>query len=72
MPDILFLKPRPKVNRTFELSASAEVANASPLGDRRDVSLPLLFDAIERVELSLDAVVRMLLGRLEKIELLLL
>lgn len=46
-----------------------EAGNASPPGDRRDRLLPLLFDAIERVELSLDAVVRMLLGRLKKMEL---
>ena len=37
--------------------------------DDRARSLPLLVDAIERDELSLEAVVRMLLGRLEKMEL---
>ena len=69
MPDILFLRPRPKWKRALLLSSSVAVVNASPAGDKCDRSLPLLFEPIERVELSLDAVVRMLFGLLEKIEL---
>jgi hypothetical protein len=71
MLDILFLMPRPNRNRAFVLSGSIDRTGASVPADRRDRSLPLLFDATERVELSLEAVVRMLLGLLEKIELLL-
>ena len=67
--DILFLMPRPKLKRDFGTSASTGLDNASALGDKRERSLPLLFDAIERVELSFDVVVSILFGRLEKIEL---
>jgi hypothetical protein len=62
---------RPKRNRVLVLSGSLDGTGASVPDERRDKSLPLLFDATERVELSFEAVVRMLRGLLEKIELLL-
>jgi hypothetical protein len=58
-----------KKKRPLAFSDSVDVANASTASDRRETSLPLLVEEIERVELSLDAVVRMLFGLLEKMEL---
>jgi hypothetical protein len=58
-----------KKKRFFELSGSVDPGNASTAIERRESSLPLLVEEIERVELSFEAVVSILLGLLEKMEL---
>jgi hypothetical protein len=67
--EVFAFRPRPNKNRPFVVSDSAGIADASLVNDRQDTSLALLMDAWERVELSCEELVKMLFGRLEKIEL---